>query len=218
MNLGQIRTAVRDWIGEDTAGWFTDAMLNRQINFSMNELYADAVEASENFFVKESNISLVVGQELYALPADFYKLILVERVDSVVPVAVKPIDITQRSRYLYSSVNPSSLMTGETRHYLEAGSIGLVPLPTTAIANAILLHYVPSPTDLAADGNSPVADWPPIHHEVIAWGAVMRCTVRDKELYAKYQPTFDRLKAAFINAVQKRSTQEPRNIVDTDFE
>lgn len=216
--LLQLRTSVRGQLGEDSPAWFTDVFLNGTINDSMFELYNEMVEASVEFFTTTQTISLVASQEKYSLTTPAYKITLVERVDSTQPVPIDPIDITQRSRYLYSTVNPSSLITGEMRYYMEGTQIGFVPITADAVAAAILVHYTPLPTAMAADGDSPPAQWPANHHEVIYWGALMRAGVRDKDLLDRYAQNFGRLRENFKACVNQRQTQKPRNVVDTDMD
>lgn len=216
--LLQLRTTVRGLLGEESTAWFTDAFLNQCISDSMKELYNEMAEASVDFFTTTQLIGLVAQQELYAMTTPIYKIVSVERVDSTVPVILRPIDITQRARYLYSTVNPSSLVVGEMRYYLQNVQLGLVPLPTTTVANAIMVHYIPIPADMALDADTPPTAWPSNHHEVIAWGALMRAGVRDKDQLDRFTLNFERLRGAFKACVNQRQTQEPRSVVDVDIE
>jgi len=217
--LSAMQTSLRGLLGEDNpnGSWFTPTFLTDQLNGAMQELYNEMVEASVDFFTKTTAINLTVSTELYNLPADFYKVVLVERTDQVVPVPIRPIDITQRSRYLYSTVNPSSLVVGELRFYLQGVQIGLVPLPTDS-TGVVTLHYVPTPVLMAGVNDTPPAGWPANHHEVIVWGAAKRCGVRDKDLFKLFDDNHKRLWEALKAHLNQRQTQEPRTIVDTDME
>lgn len=215
MQFSDMRAFVLGVLGEANSGWYTVSILNAHINASLREIYGLMVKGSQNYFVTTANVSLVANQELYTLPAGIHKLVLVERVDLGQEVPVIPVDITQRSRYLYSSTNP---IVGQisTRYYLRGNNLGIVPIPTDASANALRLYYTPTATNLVADGDTPPAEWPELHHEVICWGAVVRLVMRDKALYQQFSPNFERLLKACIEDTQLRVTQEPRMIIDTD--
>lgn len=215
MTLSEMRTFVLGVLGEASTGWYTATILNSHINASLRELYCEMVQASENYFVTTGTVSLVANTETYTLPAGTHKLIMVERTDLGQEVAVYPIDYTQRTKYLTSSSNQ---LSGQitTRYYLRGNNLGIVPVPTAASTNAIRLSYTPTATNLVADGDAPPLEWPELHHEVICWGAVVRLVMRDKALYQQFSPNFDRLRGLLIADAQRRITQEPRMILDTD--
>lgn len=207
--------AVRDLLGEDTPAAFSDALILRQINHAYRELYSEIVENNENYFATTATINWVASTEAYTLPTTS-KLLYIEITTATgiyKDTKVTFIDLSKRWEY----VEPSGIDVNaevDRKVYLLGNTVGVLPVPTSAVTAAMRVYHVPPLTALVA-GTSPPLEWSTDHHEVIAWGALRRLLVRDKEAMAEISPTFNRLKLLLLNATSARETQEPQMIVDT---
>lgn len=214
MNGAELRTAVRDLIGEDTAAAFSDALILRQVNLAYREIYAEIVENNENFFATTALIDYVNGTERYTLP-DADKILRVEFTTALgIPADKRAvwIDLALRDDYV-GQVGSSVVAEDFRRVYLFGNTIGVVPVPTSTVTGALRVYYAPPATDLTA-GTSPPTEWKADYQEVIVWGALMRLLRRDKESMAEISPTYNRLRKLTLGAFSQRETQQPQQIVD----
>lgn len=210
-----MRLMVRDILGEDSAAFWSDAMLNRFINRAAKEVYATIIQFHEDYFVTSGNISYVASTELYALPnsGNVAKVVLVERVDATYKINLLPIPVVRKNDFQYSGIATPS---GNERYFLVGSQIGFAPIPTTSITNAVKVWYLPPLADLASDSTTFAVEFTDLHHEVVAWGAVLRAAARDKQMYSLHQPHFDRLWQTMINDMTARQDQEPKKIIPID--
>lgn len=213
MTVDEAVTYVRTLLGEDSAAFWSDAQLVAFVQRSLLTVYSIAMNARQEYFLSSSNISYAADTELYNLPAGCTKITLVERVDEKPYVTVLPIDITEKNKYALR--NGDVFNPGQERYFIAGGQIGIAPIPTQAVNNALKIWTVNTPT-LPTGSTSLGAQLNDFDHEVIAWGAYMRAAARDKQLLATIAPVYKELKDQLIQNVQTRINQEPRGIIDTD--
>lgn len=216
MNLGDVRTYVRSLLAEDTAAFWTNAQLNTFIQRSFVTVYNKMANQRRGYFESTSNVTYVANQELYTLASVTVKIILVERVDGLVPVPVNlhPIDITQKNDY--ATVAGNDVLPGSERYFVTGNSIGIAPIPRSAVTNALKVWQVLAPAIPTGDSDAFPTEMTDLHHELIAWGALMRAVARDKQMLAQLAPIYQELKALMAEDTQIRVAQEPPQIIDTD--
>lgn len=216
MTLLEARTELRTLLDEDSAMFWTDAQLNVFIQRSFLAVYNKIANKRRGYFETSQNVTYVAGTELYTLAAVTVKIVLVERVDALVsrPVNLIPIDITQKNDY----VLPSGVdgIPGDEKYFITGNSIGIAPIPRSAVTNALKVWYVPVPVLPSANGDSFPTELSDLHHECIVWGALMRALQRDKQALAQVAPMYADLKALLDDDTQIRIQQEPPHIIDTD--
>lgn len=210
-----MRLMVRDLLGEDSAANWSDALINRFINRAAKEVYAQILQANEEYFATSGDITYVAAQQLYDLPnsGNVAKVLLVERIDSANKINLVNIPLVRKNDFQTTDM---VLPTGNERWFLAGTKIGFAPAPTSALTNAVRVWYVPPLADLGADANTFSVDWTDLHHEVVVWGAFLRCLVRDKEAYAQFSPNFERLWSLLVADMEIRQTQEPQRVIPND--
>lgn len=215
MNLGAMRTMVRDILGEDSAAYWSDALLNRFINRAAKEIYARLLQMHEDYFVTSAYITYVAGTELYNLPAsgDVVKVTLVERIDGTYKINLLPIPLVRKNDFQAVGI---VFPTGNERFFLVGNQIGFAPIPNQSISNAVRVWYIPSLADLGSDSANFPTEWSDLHHEVVVWGAIMRALARDKQMMEIHKPTFDRLYGMMVDDMASRQDEEPKRIIPTD--
>jgi hypothetical protein len=216
MNLLQTRTLVRTMLSEDTAAYWTDAMLNVFIQRSFLNVYTKMANLRRGYFETTQTITYVANQELYTLASVTMKVVLVERVDGLVPLPVnlRSIDITQKNDY--AQMAGVDMTPGREKYFITGNSIGIAPIPRTAVTAALKLWYVPVPTLPSSDSDTFPTEMTDAHHDLIAHGALMRAVIRDKQALAQILPIYTELKKDLLEDTQVRNQQEPPQIIDTD--
>lgn len=206
MTFLEMQTMLRGLLAEDSAGNWSTAFLKTLINGGAKNIWNSILEANEKYFVTSTLLNLVANTELYALPSTSRIVVLVERVDGAQPLTLNPTTLEQKDRFQQAG----ALMDPQRpRWFIVANTIGFAPIPTGSTANAIKIWYVPTYTNLVADGDTFPLDWTSDHHEVVVWETVLWAVARSKEKVDLYKPVRDDLLMKLINTVQNRQRQEP---------
>lgn len=216
MNLGQLRTHVRDIINEDSAVRYSDAMLNRVINRVAKMAYSKIVEQNELHFATLAQITQVSGTQEYTLPSSggTMKVLLVERTDQGVRRQLGNIPLVLRASYMEGSILAQQFTD---RWYLSGTKIGFAPIPTTSPStpNIDIIH-IPPLADLGTDAAELPLDWPDPHHNVIIFQSAMWALTRDKALAAIYAPLAQQSWDLMVEDMSSRQSQEPKRIIPVD--
>lgn len=209
-------TELRDLLAENTPAFWSETQLKNWINRSYLSVYTKVANARRGYFETTQNVTYVANQELYTLSSVTVKIVLVERIDSLVPVFTKllPIDITQKNDYAMPSW--CDITPGSERYFITGNSIGIAPIPRSAVSNALRVWCVKVPTLLVNDGDPFITELTDIHHECIVWGALMRAVARDKQALTQLMPMYKEMREALEQDTQIRIQQEPPQIIDTD--
>ena len=212
MLISDILTFIRNKLGEPTAAFWSDVELTVDINSAAKEVYAEVLQSVKGFFETSTTISTVVGTETYQLPTGCWKINLIERTDMNPPVNLMPIDIVEKNRFYRDSIGYAS---GYERYWISGNYIGIAPIPDSVVTYKI--WYVPTLANMTSGQTLP-AEFTDLHHEVICWGALLRATMKDRELYKMWEPNFLRLWALLKADCQNRQLQEPKQIIDSDID
>ena len=70
VTLSYLKEQVRSRADQQNSQFIQDAELTDFINGSASSLYDQLVQAAEDYFVKSATITIVPGQNEYALPSD----------------------------------------------------------------------------------------------------------------------------------------------------
>ena len=212
MNFGQLQTAVRDLLGEDSAGFYSAAMLKRWVNLAAKSVYNRIDQANQRYFMTTGTITLVASQELYNLPNTnaVLRVVLVERTDQSVPFNLKPKDVTVKNDFRRD--NAANLESLEMVYFFAGNQIGFAPIPNAAATAAIKVWYIPPFTDLSADGDTLPAAWTENHHEIIVWEACCKMSRRPREDLIPWLTVRNQLREDLIAEVQDRQVQEPMTV------
>ncbi len=218
--LLQLRTTVRERCdmtnasGVYTNSFVTDSELNQYINNSYFELYDLLVQKyGDDYYVASPYQFTTDGSsQLYALPADFYKLLGVDLSLSNSPnswITIRPFMFPNRNDY---SVPNFASFYGVTnlRYRLQGANLWLNPIPTGG--QNMQIWYVPRMTELAADGDvcDGVSGWT----EYIIVDAAIKCLAKEESdtsvFMAQKQGLIQRIEAAAEN----RDAGNPQTVCD----
>jgi len=210
MTIDEMETLLRIYLDDPSTTGFTQATAFNILNQAFFQLYNEMVQNNQEFFSTTSLLSLIASTEVYTLPSNT-RVSLVERVDLDREYPVPIIPYVHRSRYLAPA---GSQPTGyETKCYIRGNSIGFVPIPPAAVANAIRMTVVPPPTAMTT-GQSPPTEWSADNHEVIVLGGLLRKGIADREERRERRTEYNELKAVLIDSTSVRQSQEPKFVED----
>lgn len=214
MTLLEARTLLRHLLAEDTAAFWTDAMLNIFIQRSFLAIYTKVRQANQGHFATSANITYVAGTDLYSLPTGIgSSIIAVERRDTTPAVPVWPCDFIEKYQY---ETNQGCAVAGEEHYYIVGDQIGITPTPQAALANAIRVWFIPVPTLPTADGTTLSASLTDLHHEVIVLRAYMLACARDKDLAPIAAELYKEARELLVQDTQGRQSQLATRVIDIE--
>lgn len=198
MNRGDVRTGVRDLLNDpNAAGFYDDPKLNRFINRAFLEVYTEVIQSNEGFFGATVDISFVVNQQAYNLPAaGIARILFVERRDLEIPITMKPIALQEKNKW--ESTQITAATDAVFRYFLFGNQIFFTPTPRFSGVNNVRLYLTPTPTLPTTPTNADDAfTWPidltEMHHELIVWLTFIRAITTNRELVALHMPNVTRL-------------------------
>lgn len=174
MNKGEMRARVRYLIDEPTETFWLDVELDTYIDAAYNYYYQDLLNANyDGIEAAPTNLNIVSGTSTVALPSDFAKARMLERVFSTQTVPL---------RYVERQEEANIITPMDSSYYLPIWSIigsniNLEPTPPSSWANGLKLWYFPIPTPMTADAHTPDSGFRAMWHDLIP----LRAAVMAKE-------------------------------------
>lgn len=177
-NLGALRTRVRSYLDEPAARFWTDVELNNWVNQAYFYYYMELVDAYESYFATVTFLSIVSGQALYALPADFDKIRLLERVlDGTTTVPLMEFNRIEAPNVIANFTYTNAYLP--TFRFFS-NSVLLEPTPSVNVLNGLRLEYVPAPVTMSLDTDTPNAAFLDHWQEMIVLKAVISAKLKEE--------------------------------------
>ena len=206
----EMRELISYWADDVRQTYFTPAQVNVFLNNAYKTVFKQLVMAAEDHFLRSAYTLLVVGQQDYLLPSDFYNIRSADIYTTVPTVTgdryrIEPVTLNNRDCYLKSG-QPQG-------YYLKGNKIILRPVPDSA--KYLGIEYIYTPTWFLSDGQTP--EIPEVYHELIAINAAIDCFIKDGR---DTQLLFDkraRYEKDFKSEADERIKQGPRMIRQTGF-
>jgi hypothetical protein len=176
MDLSAIRNMTYLRLATDAGAVFQDTEIDSFISAEYDHLISVINEKNDEFFAKQVLFNSS-GDESYAFPTDFLKLIKLEYNVSTRWEPIPYISPHQRTQYdsphLWRTYREPRL-----RYYIIGDNYYIVPAPPAGTNNLRMIYcYVP--TALSDDDDVP--DFPSPYHELLVIGAVNRARMTLKE-------------------------------------
>lgn len=194
---------------DNTSGFWTDNILMTYHNMVQQEIQQELIQTFEDFFVTQTNISIVNGTAEYNLPSDFVKLRRVEDIRQSPPAEILPVSLNHREvqedGYLASA--------GEGRYYLRGTQIVLTDTPAFTNASAVRLHYIKRLADVTASTST--SEIPTEHHRLLIWGIVKLALHQQQSDTGMAEREYERHIARMKQQAEDRQLQRPRKVVRT---
>ncbi len=200
--LAQLRTKARERSDMVNSSFVTDSELNGYISASYAELYDLLVQSGLIYFTPTTQTITGSGSETYALPADYYGTIRVDRLSGSDYLPLTEYMIMERHSFENSS--------GDATVYSPQGSnISLLPAPSGGTYRHI---YIPAPSNLSSDSDTVdgVSGW----EEFIVVDAAKKMLQKEESSTAAIERDLERIRARIEEMVQNRAWSTPRRVVD----
>lgn len=175
VTLLQLRNRVRQRADiENFTDRFPDAELTSYINRSARRLRNKLTSAYGAHYYESSNtFSTTANTAAYTLPTDFYQLISVEATISSQLVPLKRYNVNERP--WLRNVGAWGLGPTVPLYRLRGNTLDLSPAPDSVYS--VTVYYVPTFTDLSADGDTldSVSGW----DEWVVVDCAIKCFLKD---------------------------------------
>lgn len=220
MTLLELRTAARQRSDMVNSEFISDAEFNSYINQSYFELYDLLISRyGDNYAVATPYVFTTDGtNELFDLPADFYKLLGVDLnltmggANNDSWVTVKPFNFIDRNRY---SVPNFQSFYGVTnlRYRINGDQMWFTPIPQGG--QYIRMWYVPTLTTLAADGDlcQGISGWT----EYIICDAAMKALQKEESDVSVLMAEKAALIARIEAMAENRDAGSPATVADGQY-
>jgi len=173
----ELRARVRSYLDEAAPAYWTDDELNNWIIQSYYYYYQWIIQTFEGYFTTDTLISIVADQAKYPVPADFFKIRLLERVLTNQTVPLRPFD-RQETANITSGANYGSFNVPTYR--FEGQDIILEPTPDVSVTDGLRLEYYPQPSNLPLDTSELDAGYLEIWEEPIVLRAVISAKQKEE--------------------------------------
>lgn len=169
MNLGEIRSMARTWLNEPTASFWTDAELNRFIDYGSKKLDRTIITLDRNMMLPSVTFTTTANTKAYGLPTDFQSMVRLEHYVASDVSDIDKIDEIRFPRVEGQGEWPVSSTGKPSRYFIRDKQIEFLPCPDDAYT--IRLYYNKLQTAMTVDTDIPPS--PSDFHDMIALWAVI---------------------------------------------
>jgi hypothetical protein len=191
---------------------------NTWINNGYFRLYNLLIQKfGDDYFTSQATITTDGVNNLFALPSDFYKGLLVECISGMgvaagFPVTMRPFMLREKNRYMF----PNALVVAPffPRYRLQGSSILFAPTPSNGLV--INIWYAPklgplaNPTDSATDLSG--------YLDMVVLNAAIKALLKQERDASSQMLRLRELMAEIDAAAANRNVGEPNTVVITEGE
>jgi hypothetical protein len=210
VNLATLRTSIATLGDVVNSPVFTAAFLNEWINRALEEFHEFVVDAWEGYYDKtDETTATAQGTQEYNLPADFFRLRLLERkLGQYEYFPLRRLTLIETSRFRDTGTPRGYMLYGASGGGLP-GRLRLFPIPDGVYT--IRLTYIPIAKQLVADGDS--YDFLPGGDEFVICKVLRRVAEREERPIAEWVDGADRAANRIRAMVPRRDSAEPEYLV-----
>lgn len=210
MNRGTIRTRARRIIDENTAKFWDDDDLNDYINQAYFYYWQKMIEAVNPGCLKITLLDIVANSPNVALPSDYIKERLIERVLST----GKTVPLPYRERF--ETTNELAPNSGDSYipiHRFVGRNVVLEPTPIFNQVGGIKLTHFFQISELAADGTSPDPGFIELYHWLLVYKTALSAKEKEEALgfggvdMGPIKMKLNELEQAFKDNIESESLQ-----------
>jgi len=169
--LAQLRTRVREKVDEDTAVFWSDTLINNQLNEGYRYYWAFIIKLFEAYFAKTDYISFDANSAgEYSLPSDFFKMRLVERI-----IGTQRTPLKYFERYDNTiAINLAQSTYNFPSYRFRGNKLVFEPAPDYSETNAVQIEYIRTLADLSASQDVD-SEYPSLAEDCMILRAVIKC-------------------------------------------
>lgn len=213
--LGSIKEQARQRCDRVNSTFFTEPELNYYATQSYKELYDILVQKFDGQYFVDSPYEITADgtNELYALPADFYKAVGVDIAlnvnDTTSWFTLKPFMMSERNRYVLKNV-PNQLGRVSIRYKFQKNNIWFTPLPTAG--QKFRIFYAPRPVELTDDADiiDGISGW----EEYIITDLCIKMMTKEESDPTVFIGQKQALLARIESAAENRDAGSPQRVSD----
>lgn len=196
---------VRALVDREEDDFLTDPFIMKELSKANGHVWARLVDKFEHYGVHTTTFSTVVDTEVYDLPDNFLKSVMVHQRDGTDWV---PCDrYTDGERHHYENSNDSHFS-----YQVVASGISLLPQPTSV--ETIRLKYVHTATPFTSTSQT-VTFADPMQEDLIVLMGAKRCMIRQNLPATNFNDEIDTLTKLLEEAADTRDAGKPHKISDT---
>lgn len=197
------------WLDDLNFGYFTKTQVKLWLNNGQKEVQKLLLQAGQNFYVKCVTTPLVVNQQEYILPNDFFwlhrlELILSGTVPNEETLMLQPITVNQQDMFQPGNSTP-------TAYYIKKNRLVIWPYPDQALTMRML--YSPVVADMVNDSDLP--DVPTEYQELIPVLATLDGLFKDGRDPSPFLEKKRYYEELMKQSAQQRAVDVPRSVVNT---
>jgi hypothetical protein len=208
MNLGEIRTVVRDLLNEEVAGFWTDAQLNSYISMAQSRVNSIITNIRQDYFTISATFQTTTGTKSYSLPSDCTYIRRMEIYDIADPNNIIKIDELKFPRL---EANGDWLFTqnGQPKKYVViAKAFDLLPIPDSVYN--IRIYYDAVQTALATNTDTPTS--PVEYHDLLVYWACVLAKKQNEDDDTGFMGLFNTRKAELIESLINRGGEDSTTV------
>lgn len=209
MNRSELRTALRSFLNEETAGFWTDAQLNTYINLSNDRVNSIISATREDYFTISATFSTVAGTKSYSFPTDCRFIRRMEIFDSSDEGYVIKLDELRWPRIEANGDWLFPNAPAQPKRYVTRGTqFDLYPTPDAAYT--IRIYYDARPATMDSDADSPTS--PSDFHDMVIYWAAMLAKKQNEEDDSGFAELFNARKVELIQTLINRGGEDATTV------
>ncbi len=209
MTLTDLQVLTSDYLDDPNNGYFTLTVLNQRLNLALRELQKRLISANSEWYTTCVKTNWVIGQAVYALPADFLQIIRLEYVtqgSGATAQTQKIYEMTPNQRDLLPDTSGDPGF-----YYLQKTNLVLAPVPQRVVEMHLEYSYYVQDMVLGSD----VPDAPQQFHEYIALLTVRDCMVKDNRPLGNIEAKLSEYQTLLKQIAVQREADGARMVVST---
>lgn len=216
--LENLRTHARTYLDEVSEADWSDAQIDRELNYAYMEMYTAVIETYEDYYLDVSEADLTSDQQRYAVPSDFYKLkrLEIKYRTSDNRRKATPIDyMSYKQQIDRPNVGSQTVPT----YQLLGEYIYLTPVPDEAVTNGLYLMYIKTISEMTANADTisiPFADRYARYIVLGACAQLLRKGQQEESVALQYQNDFQIGLEKMKQELEDRYLDGVKRIIETD--
>lgn len=211
MNRSEIRSLVRIWLDEASAGFWSDAELNTLINLSNQRVNSIISALHEDYFTASSTFSTISGTKSYNLPTDFRFMRRLEHYSSTDASDIVKLEEIKFPRIESYAVWPFSASGKPVRYVIRGKQMDLYPVADAVYTMRI--YYDVRQDDLSTDTGTTGTPLSPVDfHDMIAVDAAIKALMKNHEPAEELRIMWAERKQELVNTLGSYKGDDPEHV------
>ncbi len=206
--LDDLLVNVRTFLGQpdSTNSFWSDDELTVYLNEGIRRYFQEIIKTGGGQFVVQVDLDLVAGNELVALPADFFQAKGVYRKQTDGYLMMRWMNNLTMG-YSTSQQSGNALLPS---YDFRSTNLVLRPIPGAAETAGLRMEYIAFPATLLTGGDSMTAEVSPVFRDLIECYAIYKAKLRESSVngvntYAPIKENLSDLMVAFRDSLARRS-------------